>query len=318
MGKAKEVLVFFSYKSHKTGYYNTLFNPLKLVEKDYGLALSRGSLKDVIIEIIDGKLSVVEHMTGRKLDDFDFVRFELWLKSPQQALAAATYLHRHNISFSGHEALNTLCTTKIGELVRMSDSGVPLPRTYMSSHHVILEKFKKNPPLAYPFIAKAADTFGGKMNYLIHSYAELKQALQDNKDQFFVLQEFIPNEFDYRVLVMGGEIRFVLKRSRASDSGSHLNNTSAGAEGEFVPIDTLTNAQKTDALKAAELTLRSDFAGVDLLINSETGEHFVLEVNEAPAIQTGADPARKIAVLMSYIKKEVSKETIKNQGDSYV
>jgi D-alanine-D-alanine ligase-like ATP-grasp enzyme len=59
---------------------------------------------------------------------------------------------------------------------------------------------------------------------------------------------------------------------------------------------------KADALKAAELTLRSDFAGVDLIINSETGEHAILEVNEAPAIQTGADPDRKIAALMTYMQ----------------
>ena len=311
MKDSKKVLVFFSYRKHKTGYYNTLFNPLKAVESDYGLELFQGSMKDLIIEIIDNKLIVTEYMTGKPLDAFDFVRFELWLKSPQQALAAATYLDRHNLPFTGHEALNTLCTTKIGELVRMSDNDLALPRTYMSSHHVILEKFKKNPPIAYPFIAKAADSFGGKMNYLVHSYAELKAALQENKDQFFVLQEFIPNEFDYRVLVMDNEIKFVLKRSRSSASDSHLNNTSAGAEGEFIPVDTLTEAQKADALKAAALTLRSDFAGVDLLINSETGEHVVLEVNEAPAIQTGAEPDRKIAALMAHIQKKVT------EGDTH-
>jgi len=306
MSNAKKVLVFFSFRKHKTGYYNTLFNPLKAVEADYGLELFQGSMKDLIIEIIDNKLVVTEYMTGQPLESFDFVRFELWLKAPQQALAAATYLSRHTIPFSGREALNTLCTTKVGELVRMSDNDLALPRTYMSSHHVILEKFKKNPPIAYPFIAKAADSFGGKMNYLVHTYAELKAALQENKDQFFVLQEFIPNEFDYRVLVMDNEIQFVLKRSRLKSSDSHLNNTSAGAEGEFVPIDTLTDAQKADALKAAALTLRSDFAGVDLLVNSETGEHVVLEVNEAPAIQTGADPERKIAALMAHIQKKVT------------
>lgn len=182
------------------------------------------------------------------------------------------------------------------------ENGIRLPRTYMSSHHVILNEFKKKcPPLAYPFIAKAADAFGGQLNYLVHSYDELAEALQNNKDQFFVLQEFVPNKFDYRVLVMGGEIKFILKRSRATDSDSHLNNTSAGADGEFVPIDTLSETEQADALKAAELTLRSDFAGVDLLINSETGGHYILEVNEAPAIQTGVDPDYKIDKLMSYI-----------------
>jgi glutathione synthase/RimK-type ligase-like ATP-grasp enzyme len=301
MSSKRNVLVFFSFKKHKTGYYNTLFRPLKAVEDTYDLSLHQGSLKDLYIEIIDNTLHVTESMTGKPLDAFDFVRFELWLKSPQQALAAATYLDRNNIPFSGHEALNVLCTTKIGELVRMSDGSVPLPRTFMSSYAGTLHRFKqKDAPLSYPFIAKAADAFGGKMNYLVHNYQELKDALSTHKEQFFVLQEFIPNEFDYRVLVMDGKISFVLKRARTGSS--HLNNTSAGAEGQFVPGDELSLEMQRDALQAAALTLRSDFAGVDVIINSLNGEHAILEVNEAPAIQTGENPPFKINALMTHIQ----------------
>ncbi|MFZ1250107.1 MAG: ATP-grasp domain-containing protein [Candidatus Microsaccharimonas sp.] len=308
MSDKKNVLIFFSFKKHKTGYYKTLFNPLKEVEDMYDLSLHQGSLKDLYIEVIDNKLLVTESVTGKTLDMFDFIRFELWLKSPQQALAAATYLDRNNIPFSGHEALNVLCTTKIGELVRMSDGSLPLPRTFMSSYTGTLDRFKQNDiPFEYPFIAKAADSFGGKMNYLVHNYKELKDALSAHKDQFFVLQEFIPNEFDYRVLVMDNEISFVLKRAR-SDAKSHLNNTSAGAEGVFVPVEELSPRMQQDALRAAALTLRSDFAGVDLIVNSETGKHAILEVNEAPAIQTGENPPFKINALMAHIKEMVNRK----------
>lgn len=307
MKQAKDVLVFFSFKKHKTGYYNTLFNPLKAVEDDYKLSLHQGSLKDLHIEIIENALVVTESTTGKLLDEFDFVRFELWLKSPQQALAAATYLDRKGVPFTGHEALSVLCTTKIGELVRMSDSDVPLPRTFMSSYSGTLERFKaQSLPFEYPFIAKAADAFGGKMNYLVRNYNELKHALTEHKDQFFVLQEFIPNEFDYRILIMDNDIKFVMKRSRTNHA-SHLNNTSAGADGVFIPVDTLSAEIQQDALKAAARTLRSDFAGVDIIVNSETGEHYILEVNEAPAIQTGENPPLKIKALMTHIQQVVNK-----------
>lgn len=308
MTQPKDVLVFFSFKKHKTGYYNVLFTPLKEREADYGLRLHQGSLKDLQIEVIDNQLRVTESLTGRSLDSFDFVRFELWLKSPQQALAAATFLTRHQVPFSGHEALNTLCTTKVGEMVRMADQGLPLPRTFMSSYTETLRRCKDNPPFAYPFIAKAADAFGGQMNYLVHDYEELKGALSAHKEQFFVLQEFIPNDCDYRVLIMGGEIKLVLKRSRDAASGSHLNNTSAGAEGEFVPIDSLSPLIRQDALKAAAATLRSDFAGVDVMIDKQTGQHYILEVNEAPAIQTGENPAVKIDALLTYISQQDSRK----------
>jgi len=165
-----------------------------------------------------------------------------------------------------------------------------------------LDLFKKNPPLEYPFIAKAADAFGGAMNFLVTDYSDLKTALNAHKEQFFVLQEFIPNNFDYRVIVMDGVIKLVMRRSRDASSGSHLNNTSAGATGEFVSIDQLSNEMQEDALKAATLTLRSDFAGVDLIVDSKTGQHYILEVNEAPAIQTGENPSLKIATLMDHLK----------------
>ena len=308
MANPSKVLIFFSFKKHKTGYYKTLFDPLKQQESTYNLDLSQGSLKDVHIEIIDNKLFVTESMTGKSLSEFSYVRFELWLKSPQQALAAATYMKRNQIPFSGHEALNTLCTTKIGELVRMSDNDLPLPRTFMSSYRETLRTFKKRPPIPFPLVAKAADTFGGQMNYLVRSYEELRKALADHKDQFFVLQEFIPNNSDYRILVMGGEIKLIMRRTRASDIASHLNNTSAGAIGELLPIDSLPSQVQRDALRAAELTLRSDFAGVDVMIHSETGQHYILEVNEAPAIQTGEHPEQKIATLLQHIKEQAERE----------
>lgn len=304
MSQAKDVLIFFSFKKHKTGYYNLLFDPLKEQEANYGLQLHQGSLKDLHIIIKNNRLALTESMTGRPLNEFAYVYLELWLKSPQQALAAATYLHRHKIPFIGHEALTIPCTTKIGELVRLSDNEVPLPNSFMSSHGEILKRFKTNPPFQYPFIAKAADAFGGHMNFLVNNYQELKEAINAHTDQFFVLQEFIPNDFDYRVLIMGGEIKLVMRRARKADEESHLNNTSAGGEGEFVPVDTLTPEMQSDALKAAKLTLRSDFAGVDVIVDKTNGKHYILEVNEAPAIQMGANPPVKIAALMSHIQQQ--------------
>ena len=304
MNQPKDVLIFFSFKKHKTGYYNLLFNPLKEQEDRYGLKLHQGSLKDLHIEVKNNQLSLTESMTGKALHEFAYIYLELWLKSPQQALAAATYLHRYKIPFIGHEALTIPCSTKIGELVRLSDNGVPLPNSFMSSHPEILKRFKTKPPFAYPFIAKAADTFGGKMNFLVKNYEELEQALKAHPNQFFVLQEFIPNDCDYRVLIMGGEIKLVLRRSRKPGDDSHLNNTSAGGEGEFVPIDTLSLEMQHDALQAAKLTLRSDFAGADVIVDKTNGKHYILEVNEAPAIQMGENPPVKIAALMTHIQQQ--------------
>lgn len=296
----KNILLFYSFKNHKTGYYNVLFDPLKSVEGKYGINLERGSLKDLWIEVIDNKLVVTDSMTGKRLDEFDAVMMELWLKSPQQALAAATYLRRHGISFRGEEVLDLVASTKVGEMALMADNDLPLPRTFMSSNTEIKKRFKKNPPIDYPFVMKAADTYGGQMNYVITSYKELKQRLEEHPKEFFVIQELIPNDCDYRVLIMGKKVRLVMRRTRI-DKSSHLNNTSAGADGHIVDTTELSGEILEQSVKAAELTKRGGFAGVDVLIDKHTGQHYFLEVNEAPAIQTGADIEVKIDAYMTYM-----------------
>ncbi len=297
----KDVLVFFSFRKHKTGYYRTLFEPLEKEASRHGLKLLQGSLKDLHTEVINNQLTVTESVTGRRLDSFDAVDFEMWLKAPQQALAAATYLDRNHIPMSTREPLSVLSDTKVSEIATMSGGKIPLPNTFTSSNREILKIFKDKPRFDYPFIVKAADTFGGKMNYLVKNYQELKAALNANPDQAFVLQEFIPNDFDYRVIVLGGKIRLVMKRMRDPKAGAHVNNTSAGAEAEFLPIETLTKNMQDSVLAAARITRRSGFSGVDVIVNKETGQHYILEVNDQPAIQVGASPEVKTPIFMEYL-----------------
>ena len=299
----KDVLLFFSFRKHKTGYYKTMFEPLADEQSKYGLRFFQGSLKDLHIEVKNGELLATDSLTGRPLDSFDSVVFEMWLKAPQQALAAAIYLDRTSVPMSTREPLGVLCDTKVSEIVTMSGNGIPLPHTFTSSSREIKTKFVKVPIFEYPFIAKAADTFGGKMNYLVKNYDGLVKALDAHPEQAFILQEYIPNDCDYRVLVMGGKIRLVMRRIRDSKSGSHLNNTSAGADSEFVQIDSLSSKMQISVLKAAKVTRRSGFAGVDLIINKITGDHYILEVNDQPAIQVGSSPEIKIPAYMDYIKE---------------
>lgn len=299
----KDVLVLFSYRSHKLGYIEMLFARLSEAAQSRPLNLFRGSLNDLHITIADNKLDIIESLTGRNLASFDGVYFELWYKAQQQALAAARYLDRQTVPYFSHELSTLVPLTKVGELAVLADNDIPLPATFISSRREIKKVFKKTPPFAAPFIVKAADAYGGKNNYLVHSYAELAKVLDENKTLQFVVQEFIPNDCDYRCLVFGGKIALVLKRSRDQQSGTHLNNTSSGAVGEVVSVDTLSEKAQQAVLKATEVLNRSQFAGVDLMLNSETGEPYILEVNQTPQIEIGAEVDKKMAALLDYMEE---------------
>jgi len=300
----KDVLVLFSFRSHKYGYIEMLFDRLAKRSNDrHALNLHRGALKDLQITIKGSRLSIIESLTGRDLTDFDAVYFELWYKAQQQALVASRYLERHAIPYMSKELRTIMPLTKVGELGVLADNNVPLPHTFISSQRQTKKLFKKNPPIKYPLIVKAADGYGGKNNYLIHDYETLKLTLDANKDLDFVIQEFIPNECDYRCIVLGGKISLVLKRSRDQTNISHLNNTSAGAIGEVVELGTLSNEAQQAVLNAAKAIDRDQFAGVDLMIHQHTKKPYILEVNQTPQIEIGAEVDKKMDILLNYLQE---------------
>jgi len=306
MNTPKDVLVFFSYRSHKFGYIEMLFDRLNDAAKRHqNLRLFRGSLSDLHMSIRGNKLSIVESLTDRDLTSFDLVYFELWYKAQQQALAAARTLSRHQTPYFSKEIHDIMPVTKVGELAVLADGSVPLPDTFMSSSREIKKVFKKNPPIDFPLIVKAADGYGGKNNYLIHDYAALKTVLTENKGLTFVVQQFIANDCDYRCVVFGGKIALVLKRSRDANSDTHLNNTSAGAVGEVVSVDTLPKDAQEAVLRAAEILNRSEFAGVDLMLEKTTNRPFILEVNQTPQIEIGAEVDQKMDALLGYMTKRL-------------
>ncbi|MFZ1249407.1 MAG: ATP-grasp domain-containing protein [Candidatus Saccharimonadales bacterium] len=299
----KRVLVLYSFRSNKTPYTDLLFGRLKTRGKVHGLDMHRGSLKDLRISIYNNKLHIIDSMTGFPIDDYDVVYFELWYKSQQQALVAANYLAQKGVPFMSHELKTLTPMTKVGELGLLADRSVPLPNTFISSAREIEKVFRQQPPLDYPFILKAADACGGKNNHLVNNYKNLKDILRENKDVQYVAQEFIPNDCDYRCLVLGGEIKLVLKRTRQRAANTHLNNTSAGAKGEIIPVEALDKKSIDAVINAAEVLGRAQFSGVDLIIDKNTGSPYILEVNQTPQIEIGAEVDKKMDALLNYIKE---------------
>lgn len=298
----KKALVLFSYRNHKRGYIESLFSKLSAAAQGTDIELHRGSLKDLRITIKNNKLNIVESMTKLNITKFDLVYFELWYNSQQQALAAAHYLKANKVPFFSEELLSILPISKVGELALLADSDVPLPDTYMSSNREIKKAFnKKAPPIDFPLVIKAADGYGGKNNFLVQEYTQLKKILEDYKNLNFVVQEYIPNNCDYRCLVFGGVIELVLKRTRKSSAATHLNNTSAGAQGEIVAVDTLPAQARAAVLLASRVINREQFSGVDLMLHKDTGKPYILEVNQTPQIEIGAEVDAKMRALLQYM-----------------
>ena len=123
-----------------------------------------------------------------------------------------------------------------------------------------------------------------------------------------MLQEFIPNDGDYRVLVLGKKVLGVMKRSSQSKE-EFRNNYSAGGK---VEVADLPEEVKQLAVKAAEVCGLA-VAGVDVAFRDyDFKKPVIWEVNKGPQFKgfmkaTGIDVPREIVRFLASLKSESQK-----------
>lgn len=300
----KHVAIAYGYyKSRWIGHRtDDLFGMLSSAIRENGADSSKVGLLDMAVWVEDNRLRVVDLANDKDLNQYDTLYMANWRKGPEFALAASQYMIRQGKRVVTSEMSRYLPMSKLGELAYMSDKGIPLPRSLVmrTKYWKKAIRNKQDPPFSYPFILKSIDGSMGASNFLVKNRKQLREILAESDEVLYVAQEFIPNDRDYRLIVMGGEVKIVIMRKRTSDV-THLNNTSAGAEGTFIDLDKVDAQMKDLAVKAADAVGRIEFAGVDIIKNSENGDMYVLEVNKSPQIETGSNVQQKINAMAGYL-----------------
>ena len=201
--------------------------------------------------------------------------------------ALACYCRKHNITLLDDSFSNT--DGKLYALWRFWESGIPVAKTAFGPVEFLVQQFSQ---FGFPCIIKSVQGTKGKDSYLIHDETELRQVINDNPDTHFVMQNFIPNDGDWRIILTA-----IYRSSHGKD---FRNNTSVGGDATLVPleeVDPKVLELATDAAKALDIKI----AGADILQDKNSGEYTVLEVNRTPQLITGAFPEAKISVLKSLI-----------------
>jgi glutathione synthase/RimK-type ligase-like ATP-grasp enzyme len=306
----KNVLVIFSY--HDYGEEGALFKEhvelLNTVQgEDHKLVFHYGALCDMVFTY-DGKdLKVDVPGTAGDAVDFDFVFFQRWMRLPQHALALAVRLEQAGVPYMSLQVGQQIAMSKLAELAMFVRRNVPTPKTVVAKMDTIRSMVMSDEmPFTYPFILKDVDASMGTNNFLIRSFEDLADKQDRLNASSFMAQEFIPNDCDYRFVVVEGEVLYVLRRTR--DADSHLNNTSQGGMGAFVDLKEFSDGVVKTVLQAAESVGRFDYAGVDIIL-AEDGLACVLEVNRSPAIQTGHDAEYKTKLLVKNIAKKLGMDS---------
>lgn len=291
----KRILVLSSAESPYTLAANRVF--VEQIQKriDGAAELVSAHYSDLLFELSQDGVKVTIITTGETLTQFDLIYVKSYYRYSEMAQVVIDGAKQAGVQYLCHELDDAISFTKLSQYSRMALHHLPIGRTLFtvtSSINRVVRQIQDT--IGYPCVMKAIDGKGGDLNFLIQSEEDLCQKAVEYHDTLFVVQQFIANEYDLRVLVAGNNIQLVIKRQRVNES-THLNNTSQGATATLLDPGELSNDASRLSLRAAALFKR-DIAGVDLMFESGTGDPYILEVNASPQVATGAFMDEKLDV----------------------
>ncbi len=217
------------------------------------------------------------------------------------------YLKAHKIPFVNRLFLEDLrALNKITQTYVVAKNNIRTPKTIVqkeASYDRLLEL------LGTPFVMKAAFGSRGKKVYLIKSEEEYDSARQTMSGCELLYQQFIPNDGDFRIHVVGGKAVCAYKRVPLGDS--FKANVSQGGSMEKVTDAALLQQIFLMAEKVAASFIGCEIVGVDLMRDKNTGDLYFIETNEIP----GTKQVKEVTgVDISDVMAEYFESVVRNQN----
>lgn len=179
--------------------------------------------------------------------------------------------------------------------------------TCVSHAPAALQKNTFASPFNFPIIIKGSGGDRGTRVFKANNLEELEKLVRDlrksetEEGKRYMLQEYIENDGDFRVLILGEKVLGVMKRAR-TNKDEFRNNYSAGG---MVEVADLPDEVKELAVKSAKVCGLS-VAGVDVAFRDyDMKKPVIWEVNKGPQFKgfmkaTGIDvPAEIVKYLVS-------------------
>ncbi len=255
---------------------------------------------------------------GGDIKDFDGWYFRAVGSELEWSKLLQLYARKHEIKIVDDylEAEGPLRRFKSVMSWQLQNAGVRYPKfAYLESFGDLEEELKK---WTFPLIVKLSQ--GGRHGMgtfflkSLEDFVELKNRLEKRRDKAneigktpinyrgFLVQEYIVNDGDYRVMTVGYKCVGGFKRQVKVEK-LVLNQSEGKSEGlAIVPSDVIVEAEKAAAALGVEV------AGTDLIRDVKSGLIYIVEVNEAPQFKvfekrTGKNVAKMI---LEYLVRKFS------------
>lgn len=247
---------------------------------------------------------------GTDLLSYDLLRLLCIEKNPALWLTAADFLRQNGKAVVDQRpfVLSNPLLSMSGEYCLSQQRGLRFPRSVVTQSLKIATQVAEG--FGYPCIVKTTHSRKGRGVGLVMTPVDLSLFFSQHVCDHvcFVVREFIPNDGDLRVLVIGGRVLGALHRR--PKAGDFRANISQGGSGSVFDLATRPDivAMAEHAASMCGLAI----AGVDIMLHRETGEVYLLEVNESPQIEgfetyTGINAA---GAMIEYFETLVEKKNV--------
>lgn len=245
--------------------------------------------KSLGVELVLIKYRELKVVEGKILfGDVDMKNFDGWyLRSVGSELEWSKllqlYARKHKIPLVDEYLLSEGPLRRFKSVMswQLSEAGIKYPKSSFIETWADLENYLKE--ASFPLIVKLSQ--GGRHGmgtFWIRDYSDLSKlkdvlvARKSTRARGFLIQEYIENDGDYRVMTVGYKCIGGFKRQVKEEK--LILNKSQGKSMGLVAVPEQVAKTAEDAARALEV----EVAGTDLVVSKKTGEVYVIEVNEAP------------------------------------
>jgi glutathione synthase/RimK-type ligase-like ATP-grasp enzyme len=195
--------------------------------------------------------------------------------------------------------------------VLFAQGNIPIPNTFFTNNKDLLKSVEQIEAICeYPLIVKDIRGLKGNFSVFINNRTELlEQSALLPKHRKFMYQQFIPNDFDWGVLVANNEVVSAEKSYRQAGS-EFRNNTFIGATEVFVDVDLIPDNIKQIALQASS-QLGLSWSRSDIIVDKFTDMPYIMETNRSPGLTSGTT---EVTGARSYLQEFIT--DVKNKRNA--
>jgi len=300
-----------------------------------GEQLDLVSYNNVCFETETGKIS----LRGKDVNDYDVLFFRTTGKHWEEV-----DLIINSISREGVVVIDPLVRSgkpsyacKAWQMLKLKEAHIDVPKSVYGSLWYLYEVMARNSDsservfstgeaarqaqnqerilesgykFSFPIILKGSGGDRGTRVFKANNLKELEKLVrklrtsETKEGKRYMIQEYIENDGDYRVLVLGEKVLGVMKRASA-DKGEFRNNYSAGGTVEIADLPVEIKKLAVKAAKVCGLAV----AGVDVAFRDyDIKKPVIWEVNKGPQFKgfmkaTGIDVPAEIVKYLVSLKK---------------